>query len=387
MALRIKGRVKTLNCIVSRQCGGKCLGRDQQCRIDDAASRKVAAKLIASLPPSVRRKNTPKVQYISQQEARLFRAVVSQPHRLDQMISGERPHPFLRINKISDKQIQNTYDRLKATGNKALLAKITNAGIRSQGSEKAPKGEEKAKLFIGAYLKQGGRDFYTGKKINLALAVLDHLQPLSAGGKNAAGNLVITTRNVNFYKKDFSQEQLKEVLRLKTEGLDPKFGDRLRKALSSGSSKEILALKKAASTEIRKADIESAKRQAATLKAGRSNKEALAEAFKNGQWLKYGSSAEVAKLSPASLKELLREQGNNGGVYTWYKTATQTASATSLAKGNASRAIAAIQSGAKRADIPAEWLSALRSSIETNANAAGTAKIKKSLGSEFEDLF
>jgi hypothetical protein len=317
-----------------------------------------------------------------------MRLVVSSPNSLKDMASGAASHPLMRINKtVTDKQIQKTLDRIKSTNNTVLLNRVKNAGIRKQGNVQAPGKDEQARLFIGAYLRQGGRDFYTGKKLNLATAVIDHLVPLSKGGTNEGSNLALTTRNLNFYKKDFDQNQLRSLLKTKTEGLDPQFGDRLRKVLASGNIKEGQALAKSASTELRKLERESDRRQAQALRAARSEKANLATQFKDGGWMLFNTAGAVQALSPKALKELLREQGVNGGVYSWYRSPTTSGSQVAAAKGDSGRAVALIQSGAKRADVPTPWLNALKADIQANKSETGQTKLRNSLGPEFRDLF
>jgi len=385
----LRGRFKILKCVKARQCGGRCLSPGDVCRIDDAPTRALASKLIAKVPQYKKSRKGPKISYITQSEARLMRLVISSPNSLKDMASGAAPHPLIRINKtVTDKQIQKTLDRIKDTKNTVLLKRIKTAGIRKQGNVSAPNKDEQARLFIGAYLRQGGRDFYTGKKLNLATAVIDHLVPLSRGGTNEGSNLALTTRNLNFYKKAFDQSQLQVMLKTKTEGLDPQFGDRLRKVLASGNIKEGQALAKSASAELKKLERESDRRQAQALRAARSEKANLATQFKDGGWMLFNTAGAIQALSPKALKELLREQGESaGGAYSWYRSPTTSGGQVSETKGDSGRAVALIQSGAKRADVPTPWLNALKVDIQANRSETGQTKLRNSLGPEFRDLF
>jgi 5-methylcytosine-specific restriction endonuclease McrA len=375
------------NCALGRGCGQTCIERQDICRLGSKEARASAQRLLKSSTNKLK-KGAPKVQYITSGEARLMRVVADSKSSLLDIASGRARHPLYNTNlRVTDRQVGLTLARIKSQ-DKNLYNRISSAGIRKQGSAVAPKKDTKAFIFTKAYLMQNGRDFYTGKPLNLRLAVLDHIVPLSKGGTNTQGNLVLTSRNINFYKKALDQQGLKEALRVKTDSLDPKFGDRMRKALSAKDPAEALKLQKAASAAIRDAGRNSDKAQAKALRDGRAEKLALSQAFKDGRFLLYGNSALISLLPPKAIKELQREQHAQGmGVYTWFRSKTTSGTQVQALTNDAGKAIALIQSGGGRADVPKPWLQALRLAIENNAHAVGNKNLAASLGPEFKDLF
>lgn len=384
---------RILNCVKNKQCGGRCLGVKEVCRQDSKQVSQVVRQLVGGRKIVRLKRSAKKIQYITNREALLMRAVVSSKDSLKDMNTGRAPHPLIKVLKVTPEQVDRVLKTLKETGQKGLLERMSNAGIRAQGKEKSLSADTQRRLFVEAYLRQGGLDFYTGKRLNLSLSSLDHLVPLSKGGTNTSDNLALTARNINFWKKDSTQNELQALLRLKTNSIDGNIGNRMREALASGDQKKVLALRKEATEEIRQKAIRAAREQAYQLKLGTGKKLERYAKYDQMKWVAFDTAAKIDALSTADIKELLRAQknetvgSNKPLVYVWRSSPTQNGSQQSLPTKNAAKAQAMIQAGVPRADIPAKYLDELRTAIATNVSREGRSNLRTGLGPDYDDLF
>lgn len=91
-----------------------------------------------------------------------------------------------------------------------LASEAKQHGWKSQEAD----GEE----VNGANLKrlfnaQGGRCYYSGKKLTKKNVSVDHRQPLSKGGRNVMSNVALCTKKVNTMKGQMTELEFVELCR------------------------------------------------------------------------------------------------------------------------------------------------------------------------------
>lgn len=428
-----------LKCLRSnRQCGGRCLGLEFLCRIGrndskgagkagNASAKEMGQsieRLFSAKPVRILKKLKAKgggpIQYITAREARQALAVFSSRFSLKELKAGIGTHPHFKIRKVSDFVVDRTVARLKkesirlkakakAEGKPVPLTpydKARASGIRCQkGDKTCPKGPERVRLFVRAWLEQGGRDFYTGKKINLTNAVMDHLDPLSKGGTNTADNLVITSNNINYWKSAQTDKDT-IITNLNRKIVQPDLGKLNKLVLAMASRKTDLV--KRLRDEIRK-DY-NAKAVAADRPQGRGY---IAGRNATSNWRDFFAKVGPEKFNTVKKIEEVVAQGKDGegrktiikrllesfklkkieaaggdttkGFYSWFAAKGNKGGQQSGGNLNTMKFLIGANNGISPKDMPIEWRLSFETQWRENTNAKGAANVRENLNDEWKN--
>jgi hypothetical protein len=397
----MKGKLyksKTLRCLApNSQCGGRCLEPSKTCLEDSIATKLAINQLLKTGPKQLLKQAKAKgfgpVQYITQAEAMRSLAVYSGGNIFD-MKTGAIPHPYIKINKIEQAAVDKYHDKLKADSQKAkaeakaagkkrpftLYDRLSQAGIR--GDNPRVSTEDKVKIFLRLYMEQNGQSFATGNKVNLNRLVVDHVIPLTAGGKNVASNMVLIESNINYWKKAIpSQEAMASALRKKISLAAPQeLLKSFAKATVSGNLKLAEKLKQQIQTINKQAARVSDKALSDQYRQGAQQKKSLANDYGQGNWAKFNTIAALEPLNGKETKQLLKAQsGETSTVRGWVRL-NAAKEQVELAPTNVQKAQIFLTNGGSWKDLPASWKEAFKDKYQNNKHPKGNAAIKKQYG-------
>jgi HNH endonuclease len=378
----------------NEQCGGTCINpRVKTCRLNTPEIKSAIQRLLDTKPrqllKAAKAKGFGPVQYITQAEAMRSLAVYGSSASISDMKSGAASHPYIKINKIEQAAVDKYHDLLKAeklaakaSGSKALTLydRLTKAGIRGDNPKIST--EDKVKIFIRLYMEQNGQSFATGNPVNLNRLVVDHVIPLSAGGKNSVENMVLIESNINYWKKAIpSQADLAQSLKNKIGLAVPaQTLEKLAKALAANSSEsgkikaEILALHK---LQARTLD----RQQSQQYRQGASNKASLLNSYSNLRWAKFNTITSLEGLNAKEARQLLKAQSTEAKTTRAWIKKIETREQVELAKTPVQKAQVFLTNGGKWKDLPQSWKDEFKLAYETNKHPKGTTAIFNQYGS------
>lgn len=377
----------------NENCGGICINpRVKTCRINTPEVKSAISKLFATKPrqllKAAKQRGFGPVQYITQAEAVRSLAVYGAQANIFDMKSGKATHPYLRINKIEQSAVDKYYDILRAKHDAVksskeltLYTRLANAGIR--GGNPPMSVENKVKTFIRLYMEQNGQSFATGNPVNLNRLVVDHIIPLSAGGKNTISNMVLIESNINYWKKAKPNQaamaqDLKNKISLAVPAADLK-----RYAISLGGSdtklqqkirQEILTTHRA---QMRALD----KVQSREFIKGAIQKKKLLSDYSNLRWAKYNTIESLASLKPKEVRQLLKAQTAESNTVRGWVRAVATKEQVELAKTNVQKAQIFLTNGGKWKDLPELWKEQFKEQYSKNQHKKGSDAILAQYGS------
>lgn len=392
----MKKGAKPRNCASgNEQCGGTCINpRVKTCRLNTPAVKSAIQRLLDTKPrqllKAAQAKGFGPVQYITQTEALRALAVYGSQSSISYMKSGAASHPYLKINRVEQAVVDSYHDLLKAEklaakarGDKSLSLydRLSKAGIR--GDNPRVSTEDKVKIFIRLYMEQNGQSFATGNPVNLNRLVVDHVIPLSAGGKNSVENMVLIESNINYWKKAIpTQADMAQSLKNKISLAVPLDTlERYAKALATNAAEgpkikaEILSLHK---LQARTLD----RQQSQQYKQGASNKAELLADYSDLRWAKFNTIASLEGLNAKETRQLLKAQSGEAKTTRAWTRKVETREQVELAKTSVQKAQIFLTNGGKWKDLPQSWKDDFKATYEANKHPKGN----KAIYSQYSNL-
>lgn len=397
----MKGKLKSgkvLKCNPpNTQCGLRCLEPAKDCSDSGPKTKEAIDQLFATKPRQLLKaakvKGFGPIQYITQQEA-LRAYAVYKGADIFAIKKGEIAHPYIKMSKIEQSVVDKYHDKLKADKASAVLAakasgkkapftlydRLAKAGIRGDNPKVST--EEKVKIFIKLYMEQNGQSFATGNRLNLNRLVVDHVIPLTAGGKNSAENMVLIESNINYWKKAIpTQKDMALALERKIQApASPELLKSYTKAIVSGNKteadklqKQIILINKTGAKNLDRA-------QTQAYKAGAKEKATTAATYDGLRWAKFNTAESLNNLNAKEVRQLLKVQAKESGTVRGWLKNRATQEQVELAPANVQKAQIFLTNGGKWKDMPDSWKDAFKERYLTNQHPKGNAAIKMQYG-------
>lgn len=391
----MKKSAKTRNCTTgNEQCGGTCINpRAKVCRLDTPEVKSAIQRLLDTKPrqllKAAKAKGFGPVQYITQAEALRSLAVYGSSSSISDMKTGPASHPYIKISRVEQSVVDKYHDQLKADklaakarGDKSLSLydRLSKAGIRGDNPKVST--EDKVKIFIRLYMEQNGQSFATGNPVNLNRLVVDHVIPLSVGGKNSVENMVLIENNINYWKKAIpSQADMAQSLRNKI-GLAVPEPTLTRYALALANKNELESKRiKAEILTQHKAQVRTLDRQQSQqFRDGASNKAKLLNDYGSLRWAKFNTVASLEGLSAKETRQLLKAQSAEAKTTRAWIRKIETREQVELAKTPVQKAQIFLTNGGKWKDLPDAWKEEFKRAYETNKHPKGNKAIYTQYG-------
>jgi hypothetical protein len=369
----------------NEQCRGTCINpRVKACRLDTPKVKSAIQRLLDTKPrqllKAAKTKGFGPVQYITQAEALRSLAVYGSSASISDMKTGAAFHPYIKINRVEQSVVDKYHDQLKAdrlaakaSGDKSLSLynRLAKAGIRGDNPKVSTK--DKVKIFIRLYMEQNGQSFATGNPVNLNRLVVDHVIPLSAGGKNSVENMVLIENNINYWKKAIpSQADMAQSLRKKI-GLavpEPTL-NRYALALANKNESEAARIKKDILTQHKAQARTLDRQQSQQFREGASNKNKLLNDYGNLRWAKFNTVASLEVLNAGETRQLLKAQSAEAKTARAWTRKVETKEQVELAKTIVQKAQVFLTNGGKWKDLPEGWKEEFKKTYETNKHPKG----------------
>jgi hypothetical protein len=395
----VKRKNTSLKCVPpNAQCGGRCLEPNKQCRVNSPEVKSAIDRLLETKPRrllrAARAKGFGPVQYITHQEALRAYGVYGGAD-IFLIKQGKAAHPYIKINSIEQSAVDAVFNKLKADrdaaiksakeqGNKrpfTLYDRLANAGIR--GNNPKVSTEERVKIFIQLYMEQNGQSFATGNRVNLNRLVVDHIIPLTAGGKNTIDNMVLIENNINYWKKAVpTQEKMAEALERKIAlPASPDLLKRYAKSLATGNKRESDRLQAQIQSINKTITRDQDRLQARAFVEGARQKRALARAYESLRWAKFNTIEALENLSPKETSQLLKVQSKEAGTARAWLRKRAYPAPIQLGSTNVQKAQIFLTNGGKWKDLPESWKEDFKEKYLTNQHSKGNQAIKDQYGS------
>jgi hypothetical protein len=389
----------SLKCLPpNAQCGGRCLEPDKQCRVNSPEVKSAIDRLLETKPKQLlkaaKAKGFGPVQYITHQDALRAYGVYGGAD-IFSMKRGEASHPYLKIGKIEQSAVDAVFNKLKADkeaavksakeqGKKApftLYDRLANAGIRGDNPKVST--EERVKIFIRLYMEQNGQSFATGNRVNLNRLVVDHVIPLTAGGKNTVDNMVLIENNINYWKKAIpTQEKMAEALERKIAlPVSPDLLKNYAKSLAAGDKRESDRLQAQIQNINKTVARDQDRLQARAFREGAKQKGAIAGSYEGLKWAKFNTIEALDNLSPKETKQLLKVQSKEAGTVRGWLRNRASQSSVELGSTNVQKAQIFLTNGGKWKDLPESWKEDFKERYLNNQHPKGNQAIKDQFGS------
>jgi hypothetical protein len=212
---------------------------------------------------------------------------------------------------------------------------------------------------------------------------LDHLVPLSAGGKNDTSNLVLIESNINYVKGARSLKGFSETLEKKAAVVNsPANLEKFKVAIFTGDANKIASIQKDLQINNRVARLSVDRKQAQNTLQGAKAKAASLNAYGAinelgvRAYARYNNPDSINSLSSKELKNVIKAQSlNDDGVARWYRSPGNKGSQVDYPTGDALKAQLFLNNGGKWRDLPPRWKDAFEEKFLDNTNASGGAKV------------
>ena len=394
------------SCKVGAKCKSSCISRDKDCLVGLSPGNKAkvqsatvklkqnSSRLVSSKAKTIEsnlfaKRGIKRIRYASRLEILTALGVYSK--EVKAIKAGTELHPYINMDhKVSAAKVDRIYSRLKKE-NPELYTKLAKGlGVRKDSSGYSPNSSEKVKLAIAIYLQQDGRSFATGKVVSINRLSLDHLVPLSAGGKNTVDNLVLIESSINYVKGAKSLKTFEETLRKKSLQVNsPEDLSKLKKAVESRDQAKIKAVQKELQTKNRAAVLEIDKTQAANVLARAKAKiQSLSQFGALNElgvraYARYDNETAINSLTPKDLQLVTKVQAATGsGIARWFRGPNAKGSQTEYVTGNAIKAQVFLNNGGSWKDLPLAWKEEFKNKYQENINTRSKAKVLAAYGNK-----